>query len=144
MRIILFTNERPIIPDFKSAVDKLIALQIHKLLVFKLYLISWTLESKIIARNQCKILDSKRYDKTQTGEELELIKPITAMSSLAVNGLRACVYVYIRQLSSFRTPMLWFIDLTVATCHIQCRVYANLFHEKTDKTRGYSKSIIFE
>ena len=36
--------------------------------------------------------------------------------------------------------MLWFIDLTVATCHIQytflslCRFF---FHEKTDKTRKY-------
>ena len=29
---------------------------------------------------------------------------------------RACVY---RQLSSFRAPTLWFIDLTLATCHIQ-------------------------
>ena len=29
------------------------------------------------------------------------------------------VDIYIRQLSSFRAPTLWFIDLTVATCHIQ-------------------------
>ena len=29
------------------------------------------------------------------------------------------VYIYVRQLSSFRAPTLWFIDLTVATCHIQ-------------------------
>ena len=36
-----------------------------------------------------------------------------------MNALRACVYIYIRQLSSFRAPTLWFIDLTVATCHIQ-------------------------
>ena len=33
--------------------------------------------------------------------------------------LRTCVYIYIRQLSSFRVPTLWFIDPTVATCHIQ-------------------------
>ena len=39
--------------------------------------------------------------------------------SVLINALCACVYIYIRQLSSFRTPMLWFIDLTVATCHIQ-------------------------
>ena len=38
---------------------------------------------------------------------------------LNINALRACVYIYIRQLSSFRGPTLWFIDLTVATCHIQ-------------------------
>ena len=29
------------------------------------------------------------------------------------------MFVYIRQLSSFRAPTLWFINLTVATCHIQ-------------------------
>ena len=32
---------------------------------------------------------------------------------------RACVYIYIRQLRSSRAPTLWFIDLTVATSHIQ-------------------------
>ena len=40
-------------------------------------------------------------------------------SSLGISALRTCVYIYIQQLSSFRAPMLWFIDLTVATCHIQ-------------------------
>ena len=30
-----------------------------------------------------------------------------------------CVSTYIRQLSSFRAPTLCFIDLTLATCHIQ-------------------------
>ena len=40
-------------------------------------------------------------------------------SSLSINALRPRVYVYIRQLSSFRAPTLWFIDLAVATCHIQ-------------------------
>ena len=39
--------------------------------------------------------------------------------TLSINALRARVYIYIRQLSSFRAPTLWFIDLTVATCHIQ-------------------------
>ena len=39
---------------------------------------------------------------------------------LNINALRACVYIYIRQLSSFRGPTLWFIDLTIAaTCHIR-------------------------
>ena len=38
---------------------------------------------------------------------------------LSINALRACVYICIRQLSSFRAPMLWFIHLTVAICHIQ-------------------------
>ena len=40
-------------------------------------------------------------------------------SSLSINALHACVYIYNRQLSSFRTPTLWFIDLNVAICHIQ-------------------------
>ena len=39
--------------------------------------------------------------------------------ALSINALRACVYIYIRQLSPFRAPTLWFIDLTVPTCHIQ-------------------------
>ena len=39
-------------------------------------------------------------------------------SPLSIDALRACVYIYIRQLGSFRVPTLWFIDLTVATCHI--------------------------
>ena len=52
------------------------------------------------------------------------------------------VVVYIRQLSFFRAPMLWFIDLTVATYHIQYTFLSlgQFFHEKTDKTRKFSKS----
>ena len=38
---------------------------------------------------------------------------------LSINALHACIYIYIRQLSSFRMPTLWFINLMVATCHIQ-------------------------
>ena len=38
---------------------------------------------------------------------------------LSINALHTCVYIYIWQLSSFRAPKLWFIDLTVTTCHIQ-------------------------
>ena len=30
-----------------------------------------------------------------------------------------CVYIYIWHLSSIRVPMLWFINVTVAACHIQ-------------------------
>ena len=70
--------------------------------------------------------------------------------ALTINGLRASFYVHIRQLSSFKAPTLWFIDLTVATyhMHLQCTflslwVYANFFHEETDKTRKYLKSAIF-
>ena len=33
-----------------------------------------------------------------------------------INALHDCVYIFY---SSFRASMLWFIDLTVATCHIQ-------------------------
>ena len=39
--------------------------------------------------------------------------------ALSINALRACVYIYIQQLSSFRALTLWLIDVTVATCHIQ-------------------------
>ena len=37
--------------------------------------------------------------------------------ALRINALRACVYIYARQLSSFRALSLWLIDLTVATFH---------------------------
>ena len=36
-----------------------------------------------------------------------------------INALRACVYIYIRQLSSFRAPTLWFIALTVTNYSAQ-------------------------
>ena len=52
---------------------------------------------------------------------------------------------YVRQLSSFRVPTLWFIDLTVATCHIQNMFLSlyQLFHKKTDKTtQTYSYFVI--
>ena len=39
--------------------------------------------------------------------------------ALSINALHACVYIYNQQLRSFRAPTLWFMDLTVATCHIQ-------------------------
>ena len=48
-----------------------------------------------------------------------LRRQTTQRSSLGINALRACVYIYIRQLSSFRATTLWFIDLAVATCYIQ-------------------------
>ena len=65
--------------------------------------------------------------------------------SLSIYALCACVYIYIRQLSSFRAPKLWFNHLTVATCHIQYTFLSlcHFFHEITDKTRKYSKSAIF-
>ena len=57
-------------------------------------------------------------------------------SSLSINALHACVYIYIWQLSSFRVPTLWFIDLTVITCHIQYTFLSlcQFFLEKMDKT----------
>ena len=64
---------------------------------------------------------------------------------LSINALRARVYIYIRQLSSFRAPTLWFIDLTVATCHTQYTFLSlcQFFQEKTDKTGNTQKSAIF-
>ena len=60
--------------------------------------------------------------------------------SLFLNALRACVYIYFRQLSSFRAPTLWLIDLTVATCHIPSGLrhffLLIFFHEETNKTRN--------
>ena len=71
---------------------------------------------------------------------------IIGRSSLSINALRACVYIYIRQLSSFRAPTLWFIDLPVATCHIQytfLSLYQFASQNKAEKTRKYSESAIF-
>ena len=45
------------------------------------------------------------------GPEFDFIQ----RSSLTVNGLHTPAYIYIRQLSSFKVPTLWFIDLAVAT-----------------------------
>ena len=68
---------------------------------------------------------------------------IIGRSSLSINALRACVYIYIRQLSSFRAPTLWFIDLSVATFHIQytflslCQfISQNKAGEKHENTRS--------
>ena len=33
--------------------------------------------------------------------------------ALGINALHTCVYIYVCQLSSFRVPTLWFINLTV-------------------------------
>ena len=69
----------------------------------------------------------------------------SSAGSLSINALHDCVYICIRQLSSFRAPTLWFIDLTVATCHIQSTFLSlcQFVQEKTDKIRKYSKSAIF-
>ena len=60
--------------------------------------------------------------------------PLTAR----INALRACVYIYIWDLSSFRVSMLWFTDLTVTTCHIQYTFLSlckKKFQEKTKDTK---------
>ena len=63
--------------------------------------------------------------------------------SLSINALHTCVYIHIWHLSSFRVPTLWFIDLTVATWHIQytSELMLIFFHKKMDKTRKYSSAI---
>ena len=49
---------------------------------------------------------------------------------LIVNALRAVFMIYIRQLRALGAPTLWFIDLNVATGHIQytflslCQIFA--------------------
>ena len=37
--------------------------------------------------------------------------------ALSINALHTCLYIYIWQLSYFRAPTLWFID--IVTCRIQ-------------------------
>ena len=46
---------------------------------------------------------------------LLLIQNTSVKEAVSINALCAGVYIYIRQLSSFRAPMLWFINLTVST-----------------------------
>ena len=58
------------------------------------------------------------YKQLETKYNLSFLKPSKQASSLSINALRTCVCIYIRQLISFRAPTLWFMDLTVATCHI--------------------------
>ena len=60
-----------------------------------------------------------KYLKEKIVENEDFRVYITVSWPLNLNALRACVYIYTRQLSSFRAPTLWFIDLTRATCHIQ-------------------------
>ena len=60
-------------------------------------------------------------------------------AALSVVMLCTCVYIYILQLSFLNTaPMLWFIDLTVITCHIQYTLlsWCHFFYKKKDKTQN--------
>ena len=50
---------------------------------------------------------------------INLPEILVQFSSLSINALHIRLYIYIRQLSSFRAPTLWLIDLAIATCHIQ-------------------------
>ena len=68
------------------------------------------------------------------------------LEQLSLLMLCATVYIYTRQLISFRAPMLSFIKLTVATCHMQFKPfwdYVSLFYKKMDKIGKYLKSTIF-
>lgn len=68
------------------------------------------------------------------------------LEELSLLMLCATVYIYTRQLISFRAPMLSFIKLTVATCHMQFKPfwdYVSLFYKKMDKIGKYLKSTIF-
>ena len=80
--------------------------------------------------------------------------------ALSINDLRACFYIYIQQLSSFRVPMLWFINQSnkqkpsfihktatmlmwsiwlSLTYHIQYTFLSlcQFFHKETDKTQKW-------
>ena len=66
---------------------------------------------------------------------------IAVWGSLSINALRASFYtIYIQQLSSFRAPTLWFIDLTVATCHIQCTFLS--LHQFVSRENGQNTKIL--
>ena len=58
----------------------------------------------------------------------------------ALSVLMLCTPVFI-----LRVPMLWFIDMTVTTCHIQYTFLSlrQFVSRETDKTQKYQKSAIF-
>ena len=63
-----------------------------------------------------------------------------------INTLHACVFIiYIWQLGSFRASTLWFIDLTVASCHIQYTFLSSLLFFFTRKWTKHenTRSAIF-
>ena len=65
---------------------------------------------------------------------------------VALSVLMLCTPVFIFTSGSSALLGRWFIALTVATCHIQSTFLSwcqFIFHQKTDKTRKYSKSAIF-
>ena len=95
------------------------------------------------------LLESKPCISRGSFSYILLSSPCVTFIISAYTPWRVClhtrIYIYIWQFSSFRASMLWFIDLTVASCHIQytflslCQFFF-FFHKKMDKTREYLKS----
>ena len=101
----------------------------------------------MVAEEKEKLMSEiqKRHNqlkKQQDAQASLLAKIKVLLSDLFIFTLRACVYIYIRQLSSFMAPTSWFIDLTVATCHIQytflslCQFFFTRKWTKHEKTRS--------
>ena len=95
-------------------------------------------KSKREGSNQRKLSFNDRANEPWTS--LVILGQMRAWTSyLRINVLRACVYIYFRQLSSFSEPTLWFIDLTVATCHSQYTflslIYATFSRENGQNTK---------
>ena len=81
-------------------------------------------------------------DWLQAIHSLRATKNLSQSGSLSINALRACVYIYTWQLRAPRCGLsIWLSSL--ARFNTLFWVYVNYFHEKTDKTRKYSKSAIF-
>ena len=62
--------------------------------------------------------------------------------ALSINALRACVYIYIQQLSSFRAPTLWLLIwlLLLAIFNTLFWVYTIFFMRKQTKHKNTLKS----
>ena len=118
----LITSVRPTtVPDLVSCTSTLTNTKPGELLILTACSSGlWMLLCELITRSWSRA----RYQLpcsycTQT-VALSYFETKACLSSLiGINALRACVYVYVWQFSSFRAPMLWFIDMAVATCHIQ-------------------------
>ena len=84
-------------------------------------------------------LHNKDCSEMHSGSPLGEINKTLNFLKKALSVLMLCAPVFIFTSGS----MLWFIDLTVATCHIQYTFLSlcQFFHEQTDKTRKYYDTI---
>ena len=92
----------------------------------------------------CRLnLMTRKVKNTWSKGNLRMTVQAKIHQSFQHNALRASIYIYIRQLSSFWAPTLWFIGLTVVACHIQYTFLSLCqFCSRENGTRNYAKAAI--